>query len=202
MNWQLVQFLLKQAGVDKRTGDLYGNRDFLNIARNMARGLKVWWYIFSCFYSEAHVPVAQVFSCISQGVENVYTQHQPLVFQTMESIVKGRLRDVDYPYVGNHFQQARSVISPSFFEPVYLLLGISRFTWGYVQLYYNHLLTLDICPFTLFCVYYRNWGCKMQFIWSLDLARKLDRVTLYKKHFKPSSSLYQQAVQNFYSQIS
>lgn len=41
MKWQLVQFLLKQAGVDKRTGDLYGNRDLLNIARNMARGLKV-----------------------------------------------------------------------------------------------------------------------------------------------------------------
>ncbi|KAA3457136.1 vacuolar protein sorting-associated protein 45-like protein isoform X1 [Gossypium australe] len=79
----LVQFLLKQAGADKRTGDLYGNRDFLNIARNMARGLK--------------------------GVENVYTQHQPLLFQTMESIIKGRLRDVDYPYVGNHFQQGRFV---------------------------------------------------------------------------------------------
>ncbi|KAM3361094.1 vacuolar protein sorting-associated protein 45 isoform X1 [Capsicum galapagoense] len=79
----LVQFLLKQAGVDKRTGDLYGNRDLLNIARNMARGLK--------------------------GVENVYTQHQPLLFQTMENITRGRLRDVDYPYVGNHFQQARSV---------------------------------------------------------------------------------------------
>lgn len=77
----LVQFLLKQAGVDKRTGDLFGNRDFLNIARNMARGLK--------------------------GVENVYTQHQPLLFQTMESIIKGRLRDVDYPFVGNHFQQGR-----------------------------------------------------------------------------------------------
>lgn len=77
----LVQFLLKQAGVDKRTGDLYGNRDLLNIARNMARGLK--------------------------GVENVYTQHQPLLFQTMESVSKGRLRDVDYPYVGNHYQQAR-----------------------------------------------------------------------------------------------
>lgn len=38
---QLVQFLLKQAGVDKRTGDLYGNRDLMNIALNMARGLKV-----------------------------------------------------------------------------------------------------------------------------------------------------------------
>ncbi|KAG6786064.1 hypothetical protein POTOM_007657 [Populus tomentosa] len=77
----LVQFLLKQAGVEKRTGDLYGNRDLLNIARNMARGLK--------------------------GVENVYIQHQPLLFQTMESIIKGRLRDVDYPFVGNHFQQGR-----------------------------------------------------------------------------------------------
>lgn len=41
MAQQLVQFLLKQAGVDKRTGDLYGNRDLMNIARNMARGLKV-----------------------------------------------------------------------------------------------------------------------------------------------------------------
>ncbi|KAM3731384.1 hypothetical protein ACB098_12G159600 [Castanea mollissima] len=79
--FELVQFVLKQAGVDKRTGDLFGNRDLLNIARNMARGLK--------------------------GVENVYTQHQPLLFQTMESISKGRLRDVDYPYVGNHFQQGR-----------------------------------------------------------------------------------------------
>ncbi|RVW85042.1 Vacuolar protein sorting-associated protein 45-like [Vitis vinifera] len=83
MEWQLVQFLLKQAGVDKRIGDLYGNRDLLNIARNMARGLK--------------------------GVENVYTQHQPLLFQTMESINKGRLRDVDYPFIGNHFQQGRFV---------------------------------------------------------------------------------------------
>ncbi|CAN1234863.1 Vacuolar protein sorting-associated protein 45 homolog [Linum perenne] len=77
----LVQFLLKQAGMDRRTGDLFGNRDFLNIARNMARGLK--------------------------GVENVYTQHQPLLSQTMESIIKGRVRDVDYPFVGNHYQQAR-----------------------------------------------------------------------------------------------
>jgi vacuolar protein sorting-associated protein 45 len=79
----LVQFLLKQAGVEKRTGDLFGNRDLLNIARNMARGLK--------------------------GVENVYTQHQPLLFQTMESITRGRLRDVDYPFVGDHFQQGRYV---------------------------------------------------------------------------------------------
>lgn len=48
-----------------------------------------------------------VFRVLLQGVENVYTQHQPLLFQVMESIVKGRLRDVDYPFFGNHFQQGR-----------------------------------------------------------------------------------------------
>lgn len=50
---QLVQFLLKQAGVDKRTGDLFGNRDLMNIARNMARGLKVrieiLWLLYHIF---------------------------------------------------------------------------------------------------------------------------------------------------------
>lgn len=77
----LIHAVIKQAGIDKRTGDLYGNRDLFNRARNMARGLK--------------------------GVENVYTQHQPLLYQTIESIVKGRLRDVDYPFVGNNFQHVR-----------------------------------------------------------------------------------------------
>lgn len=77
----LVKTLLKQAGFDKRTGDLFGNRDLFIKALNMARGLK--------------------------GVENVYTQHQPLLAQTIESIVRGRLRDIDYPFVGNHFQQGR-----------------------------------------------------------------------------------------------
>eukprot|EP00249_Psilotum_nudum_P018464 c26818_g1_i2 orf=120-1817(+) len=77
----LVHTLLKQAGVDKRTGDLYGNRNLFNRARNMARGLK--------------------------GIENVYTQHQPLIFHTIENIVKGWLRDIDYPVVGSQFQQGR-----------------------------------------------------------------------------------------------
>lgn len=52
-----MQFLLKQAGVDKRTGDLYGNRDLLNIARNMVRGIKVCLeklcFHFVCFVGHA-----------------------------------------------------------------------------------------------------------------------------------------------------
>ncbi|KAL2957386.1 hypothetical protein AAZX31_18G145000 [Glycine max] len=35
------KFLLKQANVDKRTCDLFGNRDLMNIAHNVARSLKV-----------------------------------------------------------------------------------------------------------------------------------------------------------------
>ena len=38
---QLVKTLLKQAGFDRRTGDLFGNRDLFIKALNMARGLKV-----------------------------------------------------------------------------------------------------------------------------------------------------------------
>lgn len=55
---------------------------------------------------ESYIPVNSV-HCFLQGIENVYTQHQPLLFQTIESIVKGRLRDIDYPFIGNHFQHGR-----------------------------------------------------------------------------------------------
>lgn len=33
-----------------------------------------------------------------QGVENVYTQHVPLLVNTLEALVKGRLREGDYPF--------------------------------------------------------------------------------------------------------
>uniref|UniRef100_A0A0A9D1Q6 Uncharacterized protein n=1 Tax=Arundo donax TaxID=35708 RepID=A0A0A9D1Q6_ARUDO len=35
------------------------------------------------------------------------TPNTSLPSQTMEGIVKGRLRDADYPLIGNHFQQGR-----------------------------------------------------------------------------------------------
>lgn len=34
-----------------------------------------------------------------QGVENVYTQHTPLLVQTLEALVRGRLKDLDYPFI-------------------------------------------------------------------------------------------------------
>lgn len=45
-----------------------------------------------------------------QGVENVYTQHTPLLLNTLESLIKGRLKDVDYPTVS---KSVSSVTGPS-----------------------------------------------------------------------------------------
>jgi hypothetical protein len=36
---------------------------------------------------------------VLQGVENVYTQHTPLLVHTLEALVRGRLRDADYPHI-------------------------------------------------------------------------------------------------------
>ncbi|XP_074280253.1 vacuolar protein sorting-associated protein 45 homolog isoform X2 [Silene latifolia] len=76
-----VHILVRQACVHDHTWDLFRSRDLTNIVHNMASGLK--------------------------GVENVYTQHQPLLYKTMESISEGQLNDADYPVEGNHFQQGR-----------------------------------------------------------------------------------------------
>lgn len=35
----------------------------------------------------------------AQGVQNVYTQHVPLLVTTLESLVKGRLKEADFPFV-------------------------------------------------------------------------------------------------------
>lgn len=41
------------------------------------------------------------------GVDNVYTQHKPVLHETLEELVKGRLKDHLYPYVGNNFINGR-----------------------------------------------------------------------------------------------
>lgn len=35
------------------------------------------------------------------GIENVYTQHEPLVISILDSIVKGKLKDAHYPVIGS-----------------------------------------------------------------------------------------------------
>ena len=35
-----------------------------------------------------------------QGVENVYTQHKPLLQDLLDQLIKGKLKEAAYPYLG------------------------------------------------------------------------------------------------------
>jgi len=70
----LIKALLQYGGTRHRTGDLFGNKSFLSRASSMAKGLK--------------------------GVDNVYTQHQPLLCSIVEQAARGKLSATDYPFLG------------------------------------------------------------------------------------------------------
>mmetsp|Transcript_22241 Transcript_22241/g.37173 ORF Transcript_22241/g.37173 Transcript_22241/m.37173 type:complete len:579 (-) Transcript_22241:477-2213(-) len=70
----IVDGILRIAGAAQRTGDLFGTKTFSARASKMVSSLK--------------------------GVDNVYTQHQPLLMQTLENLSKAKLKEVDYPTVG------------------------------------------------------------------------------------------------------
>ena len=72
---QLVRDLIRVAGEDKRVGDLFGSRTFFSRAQKTFSGLK--------------------------GAENVYTQHTPLLVQTLENIGKGKASINDYPFASD-----------------------------------------------------------------------------------------------------
>ena len=37
----------------------------------------------------------------TQGVENVYTRHKPLLAETLDQLVRGRLSESTFPYCGD-----------------------------------------------------------------------------------------------------
>ncbi|CAE6536029.1 unnamed protein product [Rhizoctonia solani] len=69
----LVYVLLNIAGADQRQDDLFENGNIFSRGKSALKGLK--------------------------GVENVYTQHSPHLSQTLESLLRGRLREQSYPFV-------------------------------------------------------------------------------------------------------
>ncbi|KAI9283615.1 Sec1-like protein [Umbelopsis sp. AD052] len=69
----LVPAILLYAGHGNRQGDLFSNQSFLSRGRSAFKGLK--------------------------GVENVYTQHTPHMGETIDLMLKGRLKDTTHPYV-------------------------------------------------------------------------------------------------------
>ncbi|GAA5915328.1 hypothetical protein JCM8208_001699 [Rhodotorula glutinis] len=70
---EMVNVMLAFAGADQRQDDLFGNENFFSKGKSALKGLK--------------------------GVENVYTQHTPHLAETIELLLKGRLRETSYPFV-------------------------------------------------------------------------------------------------------
>jgi hypothetical protein len=69
----LIRSMIEFAGSDQRQDDLFSNESLLSKGRNVFKGLK--------------------------GVENVYTQHSPHLSQTLELLVKGKLKETSYPFI-------------------------------------------------------------------------------------------------------
>ncbi|KAI8886728.1 Sec1-like protein [Backusella circina FSU 941] len=77
----LVPAMLDYAGYQQRQDDLFSNQSILSRGKSALKGLK--------------------------GVENVYTQHTPLLGETLDLLIKARLKDTDYPFVDGNIQLAR-----------------------------------------------------------------------------------------------
>ncbi|XP_066530962.1 vacuolar protein sorting-associated protein 45 [Hoplias malabaricus] len=69
-----VQAMIDYGGKRVRGSDLITPTDAVAITKQFFKGLK--------------------------GVENVYTQHQPLLHDTLDQLIKGRLKDSQFPYLG------------------------------------------------------------------------------------------------------
>jgi vacuolar protein sorting-associated protein 45 len=65
--------MLNYAGADQRQDDLFMNGNLFSRGKSLVKGL--------------------------QGVENVYTQHSPHLLQTLDLLLKGRLRETSYPFL-------------------------------------------------------------------------------------------------------
>lgn len=71
---QMVKSVVEYGGKRVRGSDIVTPTDAVAITKQFFKGLK--------------------------GVENVYTQHQPLLHDTLDQLIKGRLKDSRFPYLG------------------------------------------------------------------------------------------------------
>ncbi|XP_077298329.1 vacuolar protein sorting 45 [Arctopsyche grandis] len=68
--------IIEYGGTHSRQSDLFGHQDAVKtITKRLFKGLS--------------------------GVENIYTQHTPLLQETLENIIRGRMRENAYPCLGN-----------------------------------------------------------------------------------------------------
>merc|ERR1711884_681879 len=82
-----VQNLQRFAGQNVRKGNLFGDQDIStkNITGKLFKGLK--------------------------GVENVYTQHSPLLKRILEDCLKNKLKQTSFPAIGSVGSKINSIVA-------------------------------------------------------------------------------------------
>uniref|UniRef100_A0A672FGF9 Vacuolar protein sorting-associated protein 45 n=1 Tax=Salarias fasciatus TaxID=181472 RepID=A0A672FGF9_SALFA len=107
---RMVQAVVEYGGKRVRGSDLITPTDAVAITKQFFKGLK--------------------------GVENVYTQHQPLLHDTLDQLIKGRLKDSQFPYLGASSLRDRPqdilvfVIGGATYEEALTVYNLNRSTPG------------------------------------------------------------------------
>lgn len=78
---QLVHSILEYSGVHARQSNLFDHEGVAKITKKLFKGLS--------------------------GVDNIYTQHKPLLVETLDDLLKGRLSTQAFPYLGNMVMSKR-----------------------------------------------------------------------------------------------
>lgn len=69
----MVKYILDYGGQKRRNTDLFGTQSPMSITRRFFKGLN--------------------------GVENIFTQHSPLLAELLDHIVKSKLKESQYPFL-------------------------------------------------------------------------------------------------------
>lgn len=107
---RMVKSVVEYGGKRVRGSDLITPTDAVAITKQFFKGLK--------------------------GVENVYTQHQPLLHDTLDQLIKGRLKDSQFPYLGASSLRDRPqdivvfMIGGAMYEEALTVYNLNRSTPG------------------------------------------------------------------------
>ena len=74
---------------------------------------------------------------LTQGVENVYTRHKPLLVDTVDQLVRDKLSETDYPYCGDYRLADRWMrSSPCHASTVHVQWGLLYLEFKWTRLMY------------------------------------------------------------------
>jgi len=105
-----VSAVVEYGGKRVRGSDLFSPKDAVAITKQFLKGLK--------------------------GVENVYTQHQPFLHETLDHLIKGKLKENVYPYLGPSTLRDRPqdiivfIIGGATYEEALTVYNLNRTTPG------------------------------------------------------------------------